>query len=189
MSAANGEKTRQVGGPGPIAGAWERAFAAFYDALLKSTEEAGNAARRNQVLARASGTVIELGAGTGFNLDRVGNASRDEFLQQFRSPPGRSTEYQAGIPQALTLMNGGLITNATSLGSSGLLKSLEIPLITNKDRVEILYMATLSRRPTASEQELLSEYISQDASGNELYESLADVLWALLNSAEFTMNH
>jgi ubiquinone/menaquinone biosynthesis C-methylase UbiE len=68
VTAANGEKTRQVGGPGPISGAWERAFAAFYDALLKSTEEAGNAARRNQVLARASGTVIELGAGTGFNL-------------------------------------------------------------------------------------------------------------------------
>ena len=128
-------------------------------------------------------------AGSGFNLARVGNSSRDEFLQQFRSPAGRATEYQAGIPQALTLMNGGLITNATGLGSSGLLKTLEVPLITNKDRVEILYMATLSRKPTASEQQLLSEYISEDTSGSELYESLADVLWALLNSAEFTMNH
>ena len=128
-------------------------------------------------------------AGMGFNLDRVGNTTRDQFLQQFRSPPGRSTEYQAGIPQALTLMNGGLISNATGLASSGLLKTLEVPLITNKDRVEILYLATLSRKPAASEQELLSEYITDDASGAELYEGLADVLWALLNSAEFTMNH
>ncbi|MEO8498436.1 MAG: DUF1553 domain-containing protein, partial [Planctomycetota bacterium] len=128
-------------------------------------------------------------AGTGFNLDRVGNASRDAFLQQFRAPAGRSTEYQAGIPQALTLMNGGLISDATGLSSSGLLKTLEVPLITNKDRIEIVYMATLSRRPTASEQKLLSEYIGDDTTGNELYESLADVLWALLNSAEFTMNH
>jgi hypothetical protein len=36
---------------------------------------------------------------------------------------------------------------------------------------------------------MLSEYIGDDLSGPELYESLADVLWALLNSAEFTMNH
>lgn len=133
--------------------------------------------------------LVSAETGTGFNLARVGNTSRDQFLQQFRSPPGRSTEYQAGIPQALTLMNGGLITNATGLASSGLLKTLEIPLITNSDRVEILYLATLSRRPTESEQELLGEYISEEASGSELYEPLADVLWALLNSAEFTMNH
>ncbi|MBC8351698.1 MAG: DUF1553 domain-containing protein [Planctomycetes bacterium] len=133
--------------------------------------------------------LVSAEAGTGFNLARVGNTTRDEFLQQFRAPPGRSTEYQAGIPQALTLMNGGLISNATGLAGSGLLKTLEVPLIDNKDRVEILYMATLSRKPAVSEQELLSEYIAEDASGAELYEGLADVLWALLNSAEFTMNH
>jgi hypothetical protein len=133
--------------------------------------------------------LVSAEAGTGFNLARVGNTTRDQFLQQFRAPPGRATEYQAGIPQALTLMNGGLISNATGLASSGLLKTLEVPLINNKDRVEILYMATLSRTATASEQQLLGEYITEDASGAELYEPLADVLWALLNSAEFTMNH
>jgi len=127
--------------------------------------------------------------GTGFNLARVGNSRRDLFLQQFRAPPGRATEYQSGIPQALTLMNGGLIEDATSLQSSGLLESLTVPFITNKDRMEILYLATLSRRPTSSEQELLNGFMSEDTAGDELTESLADILWALLNSAEFTMNH
>jgi len=128
-------------------------------------------------------------SGSGFNLDRVGISSRYAFLRQFRAPAGRATEYQAGIPQALTLMNGGLITNATGLGGSGLLKTLEVPLITNQDRVEILYMATLSRRPTESELTLLRDYVPADATGSELFESLGDILWALLNSAEFTMNH
>ncbi len=127
--------------------------------------------------------------GAGFNLARVENDSRNQFLQQFRAPPGRMTEFQSGIPQALTLMNGGLISNATTLASSGLLESLKVPFITNRERVEILYLATLSRRPTSSEQELLNGYITEELAGEELYESLADVLWALLNSAEFTMNH
>src|SRR5262249_929524 len=59
-----------------------------------------------------------------FNLARSGNSERDQFLQQFRTPAGRSTEYLGGIPQALTLMNGALIDNATGLSKSGLLKSL-----------------------------------------------------------------
>ena len=86
-------------------------------------------------------------------------------------------------------MNGGLIEGATGLSSSGLLKSLEAPFFTNEQRIEILYFATLSRRPRASEWELLKGYISDDASGTELREGLADILWALLNSAEFTLNH
>ena len=126
---------------------------------------------------------------TGFNLNRYGNSDRDIFLQQFRTPAGRSTEYMGGIPQALTLMNGGLISGATGLSTSGLLKSLEAPFFTNEQRIEVLYMATLSRRPRPTEWELLKAYVPDDAEGATLQEGLADLLWALLNSAEFTMNH
>jgi hypothetical protein len=129
-----------------------------------------------------------IGAGS-FSLDRVGNAQRNLFLQQFRTPAGQVTEYLGGIPQALTLMNGTLIKGATGISSSGLLKSLEAPFFTNEQRIEVLYMATLSRRPRESEWELLNEHIPEDASGERLIEGLADLLWALLNTAEFTMNH
>ena len=122
-------------------------------------------------------------------VTRFGNVSRDEFLRDFRTPSGRSTEYQGGIPQALTLMNGTLIDSATGLASSGLLKSLQAPFFTRDQRIEILYFATLSRQPKPSEKELLYQYVTEDLSGNELREALSDVLWALLNSAEFTMNH
>jgi hypothetical protein len=124
-----------------------------------------------------------------FQMARFGNSSRAAFLQQFRTLAGRSTEYQGGIPQALTLMNGSLIEGATGLTSSGILSSLEAPFFTNRQRVEVLYLATLSRRPRPEEWELLVSYVPADASGAELKESLSDLLWALLNSAEFTMNH
>lgn len=125
----------------------------------------------------------------GFNVERFGNSQRDAFLQQFRTPVGRSTEYQGGIPQSLTLMNGTLINSATGLASSGLLKSLDAPFFSNKQRVEVLYFATLSRRPTEPEWKLLGGYVTPDLKGAALKENLADILWALLNSAEFTMNH
>ena len=47
---------------------WGRAFSAFYDSLLKGTEEAGLRDRRREVLAAAKGRTIDIGAGTGANL-------------------------------------------------------------------------------------------------------------------------
>jgi ubiquinone/menaquinone biosynthesis C-methylase UbiE len=48
---------------------WGRAFAALYDRGLKATEENGLRDMRREVLSRASGRTIDLGAGTGVNLD------------------------------------------------------------------------------------------------------------------------
>lgn len=48
---------------------WGRAFAAAYDRGLKATEDAGLRETRRKVLAGASGRTIDLGAGTGVNLE------------------------------------------------------------------------------------------------------------------------
>jgi ubiquinone/menaquinone biosynthesis C-methylase UbiE len=48
---------------------WGRMFAALYDRGLKSTEEAGLGAMRRELLAQARGRVVEIGAGTGVNID------------------------------------------------------------------------------------------------------------------------
>jgi SAM-dependent methyltransferase len=48
---------------------WGRLFAAVYDRGLEATEEAGLRQMRRQLLAAAGGRVVELGAGTGINLD------------------------------------------------------------------------------------------------------------------------
>ena len=48
---------------------WGRIFAAMYDRSLKATEEAGLRQMRRELLAGAEGRVVELGVGTGVNLD------------------------------------------------------------------------------------------------------------------------
>lgn len=48
---------------------WGRMFSAFYDRGFKATEEAGLREMRRELLAQARGRVLELGAGTGLNLD------------------------------------------------------------------------------------------------------------------------
>jgi ubiquinone/menaquinone biosynthesis C-methylase UbiE len=48
---------------------WGRAFSALYDRCFKASEEAGLRDMRRDLLARARGRVLELGAGTGLNLD------------------------------------------------------------------------------------------------------------------------
>ena len=124
--------------------------------------------------------------GTQFNLERVGNSARDQFIALFRTPAGRRTEYQGGIPQALTLMNGGLIEGATGHSTSGLLKTLHAPFLNDDQRIEILYLATLSRLPHADEWETIRAFVKQSADADQ---ARADILWSLLNSAEFSMNH
>jgi SAM-dependent methyltransferase len=48
---------------------WGRVFSAIYDPLLKGTEEAGLRDRRRAVLSAARGRTIDIGAGTGANLE------------------------------------------------------------------------------------------------------------------------
>jgi ubiquinone/menaquinone biosynthesis C-methylase UbiE len=48
---------------------WGRGFAALYDRSLKAAEEAGLRRMRGELLQGAWGRVVELGAGTGNNLD------------------------------------------------------------------------------------------------------------------------
>jgi SAM-dependent methyltransferase len=59
---------------------WGRVFARFYDRALKATEENGLGAMRGELLAGASGRVIEVGAGTGVNLELYGDGVEDLTL-------------------------------------------------------------------------------------------------------------
>jgi SAM-dependent methyltransferase len=59
---------------------WGRVFAAYYDRGLKATEENGLGAMRAELLAGARGRVVEIGAGTGVNLDLYGPEVEDLTL-------------------------------------------------------------------------------------------------------------
>jgi len=105
---------------------------------------------------------------------------RNVFITFFGVEDADVTEYQTGIPQALNLMNSPRINNAVQ--NSPLVRSTKpVPEV-----IEQLYLATVSRRPTAKELSRLTEYVKKSAESAKGY---GDILWALLNSSEFVMNH
>jgi ubiquinone/menaquinone biosynthesis C-methylase UbiE len=59
---------------------WGRGFTAVYDRAFKATEEAGLRQMRRELLARARGRVLELGAGTGANVELYPQAAAELVL-------------------------------------------------------------------------------------------------------------
>jgi hypothetical protein len=122
----------------------------------------------------------------GFGRERT--TARTQFLDQF-APRGKLSDPETSILQALTLMNGKFINDATTLSKSPtLLAVCEMPRADTMQRIESLYMIALGRKPTSGEQEKLSSYVGRGGQGEEK-RRLSDVFWALLNSAEFRLNH
>ena len=124
-----------------------------------------------------------------YALQRIGNTQRETFLREFATPSTNRSEYLAGIPQALMLMNGTLISQATGEDSSGMIKSLDAPFFTDQQRVDVLYMATLSRPARPEEFNLVADFIRDGSTPEQRREGLSNLLWVLINLSEFTLNH
>ena len=59
---------------------WGRMFSAFYDRAFEATEEAGLRQMRAELLKGARGRVLELGAGTGLNLELYPHEGLDSLV-------------------------------------------------------------------------------------------------------------
>lgn len=122
---------------------------------------------------------------------------RGEFLSRFTRSGEKSTDHQTSILQALSLMNGQLVTDSTDLAQSELLAGvLDAPFFDTAGKIETLYLAALSRRPTEKESARIEAFIKDRTHGvkdseksKREQEALADLFWSLLNSAEFVLNH
>lgn len=108
---------------------------------------------------------------------------RAQFTAFFRaSDEPDPTEYEAGIPQALRLMNSpqhnrkaDLLDKAVQAGA------------TPEQVITRLYLGTISRRPSDEERGRLLAFV--DKNGSDTRKAYSDLLWVLLNSSEFTLNH
>lgn len=114
------------------------------------------------------------------------NGLRGTILARLDESAGRSPEdYTAGIPQVLLLMNGPLTSTATELKGSRTLRAVvEAPFLSPELKLETLFLATVSRRPTQVETEKLLAYVEAQRDG----EGWGTVFWALINSPEFALS-
>jgi hypothetical protein len=106
---------------------------------------------------------------------------RAQFVAFFSGEEGAdATEYQVGIPQALQLMN------ATRTNAPGIAVKLTGGATDPAKALESLYLATLNRKPTSSELAMARDHSKKASNARQ---AASDVLWALINSSEFTTNH
>jgi hypothetical protein len=140
----------------------EQVFDAMEQALMLPVGRSDNAAR--------------------FNGERATIVAR--MNEAFSDSP---EDFSAGIPQALMMMNGSVISDATDLEKSRTLRAVvDSPFMKDEDRLETLFLATLTRRPTDRERDvLLASVKAQDANRGTVF---ADIMWALLNSPEFVLS-
>ncbi|MBW3541288.1 MAG: DUF1549 and DUF1553 domain-containing protein [Planctomycetes bacterium] len=117
------------------------------------------------------------------------NGQMAQLVSRFDESAGRSPEdYAAGIPQALLLMNGSLVADATDLDASRTLRAVvDAPFLDDTQKIETLYLATLTRRPTDAERDKLLEHVRSRPAGEARGQAYAETLWALLNSPEFVL--
>jgi hypothetical protein len=128
---------------------------------------------------------------TGYRPDPISGAAfgevsrRAAFLAPFDDPNNQPVDFQASIQQALIMMNGKFTEEATSPTHSATLAAVVGGKSPMERRIEELYLITLSRRPRPEETRRLIDY----AATGESKQTLRDVLWSLLNSTEFVLNH
>lgn len=116
---------------------------------------------------------------------RLRDAQRQLFLAKMNVAAKNPTDYAWGATQALQLMNGPLINLATDPDQGNLLLALEAPFLNDEERVEILYLATVSRYPNPDQRKRCRDVLASGTDRSARQKSLSDILWALLNSAEF----
>ena len=121
---------------------------------------------------------VAKGKGMGGNKMPVG--VRAQFVNFFLAgaETASSLDYEVGIPQALRLMNSPIANNPATVRA--IIGSASAP----EEAIERIYLAALSRRPTSEEKKTLTEYVNKSNTRASAY---GDILWAVLNSSEFTL--
>jgi hypothetical protein len=115
--------------------------------------------------------------GGGAKGPRLG--ARDQFVNFFLAGADSTSpiDYEAGIPQALRLMNSPIANSPAAV------RAITGATSKPEEAIERIYLAALSRRPTAEETKNLTAYINRVGAPT----AYGDILWAVLNSSEFTL--
>ena len=114
---------------------------------------------------------------------RFARGPRQQFSTAFGYDPStRRDEVQSSIPQALALMNSPTVTGALRGTGDTMLARKLAAIKDDSALVQELYLRVLGREASPSELVTCLQYAKQISGRSEAFE---DILWTLLNTAEF----
>jgi hypothetical protein len=116
-------------------------------------------------------------------LDDVLRDEINTFATVFGTAGTQTSQFDAAADQALFLRNGSLIQDWIAL-DDGLCERLQT--MENAPLAEELYLAVLSRPPSAEETAGVEDYLDH---GEDRDAAVRQLVWAMLVSAEFRFNH
>ena len=126
---------------------------------------------------------------TGSNVELPPSLGEIEsiFIQTFAHPPGTAeVDFSPGVNKSLFLMNDRLIQHWLKPRTGNLIDRLS-KMDAPDSMAKEMYLAVLSRLPEKEEAIWIIDYLARNEPRRTA--ALADLAWALLNSAEFTFNH
>jgi len=140
----------------------------------------------NSLLAAAS-----LRSKAGENADVLAQA-RVDWLAQFNRNMGtddamEESHFNGSVRQSLEMMNGELIRQTAGSGKTGFLPGVINSTMPINEKIEHLFLASLSRKPTGRELTAIQKILS--STKDKPAAALEDIWWALLNSNEFILDH
>lgn len=150
-------------------------------AVMKLGDDAYAAATATEA-TKSEAAKPELSADEKLKASMRARNSRDSFAGFFKGEDNPSPlAYEAGVPQALRMMNSQEMHRG-----SRVVASLRREFSSPEAMVEQIYLAAFTRVPSDEERQLVMKFVSSQPESNK---ALADVVWTLLNSAEFVTNH
>ena len=121
------------------------------------------------------------------NRGRFYGVTFDYIRHYFGEPNNGVGDFQGGLHEHLYLNNGEL-GRLMSSEKGGLLDQIITSPDDWKPRIDQLYLAVLSRRPSEEEREKFSEFCNVPEK-NQQPDRLREALWVLMTCSEFRFNH
>jgi len=114
-----------------------------------------------------------------------------DFLDAFGRPnaaaaPPCEREMESSVVQALHLMNGKVFQRKLAGDNTWITALLEKP---SPEVVDEIYLRLFSRTPDETEKQIAVAHLDREGEDIKKRQSLEDVIWSLVNSAEFVLNH
>lgn len=112
---------------------------------------------------------------------------QDRFAKAFANPPREpETEFSPTVKAALFYLNDSVVLGWLKPAAGNLAERLL--KTTESDKLaEEMYLSVLTRLPSAEEKKDVADYLTKHAASRET--AIRNLLWSLLASNEFCMNH